>query len=91
MGRKSTTGGVTPRGPWIKVTFQWRLQRRRETLKLAPTSPNLKHARRLRQEIVQKIHHGTFDYAAYFPESKYAEKPAPKPTVRESARPISRR
>lgn len=57
----------------------WRLQRCRETLLLPPTAPNLLHARRLVDEIRQKIQHGTFDYAAYFPDSPRAVKPAGKP------------
>lgn len=82
MGRKNKSGGVTPRGKWIQITFPYLGERCRETLKRPPTPPNIAHAKRLRQEIMEKIDHGTFKYADYFPESQRAEKPTAKPTFR---------
>lgn len=82
MGRKSKSGGVTPRNGKIQVTFHWRGERCRETLELPPTPPNLAHARRMVGDIREEIRLGSFSYAKYFPESKRADKPATKPTIR---------
>jgi len=46
----------------------------RETLKLSHTRANIKYAERLRGEILNAIELGTFDYAAYFPESGQLKK-----------------
>lgn len=67
MGRRSTTGGVAPHGSGIQLTLYYRGQRIRPTLDLRPTEANLRHARRLLVEIRERIRHGTFILAAYFP------------------------
>jgi len=72
MGRKPDLTGIEVRGGSIRVVFQYRQRRCRETLKLEPTKANLTYAARLRGEILRKIELGTFDYAAYFPESDFA-------------------
>jgi integrase len=70
-GRKGT--GVEIRKASIRVSFTWNNVRCKETLSLAPTPPNIKHAERLVAEIKRKIEIGSFDYAAYFPDSKNAK------------------
>lgn len=51
--------------------------RRRETLDIPATPANLKYAGRLRAEVINAIERGTFDYAATFPESKFARLSSP--------------
>jgi integrase len=70
MGRKSTTGGVTPAGDRIQLYFRYRLQRCRPTLDLKPTPPNLEHARRYVRDIEERIRHDRFDLAKEFPTYK---------------------
>lgn len=82
MGRRAT-GGVTPHGKGIQLTLYWRGKRLRPTLALAPTPPNLRYAHRLVEEIRGKIRHGTFDYAAYFPDAKNAPAHGPAPQTFE--------
>lgn len=62
--------GVEARGSTIRVVFQFRGKRCRETLRLSPTPTNLKQAARLCAEILQKIEIDAFDYCLYFPKSK---------------------
>ena len=63
--------GVEGRGDSIRIRFKYR-GRRTETLRLEPTTANLKYASQLRGEIQRKITLGTFRYADYFPDSKFA-------------------
>src|SRR5262249_7630510 len=83
MGKRGTGRshtGVESRGNSIRIRFDYR-GRRSETLKLEPTTPNLKYAAGLRAEIVRKIALGTFRYTEYFPNSPLAAAesgPAPK-------------
>jgi integrase len=72
MGRGRTGRGVEVRENAIRVTFSWQGKRHRETLDLAPTPPNVKFALRLVEEIKRKIEVGTFEYCAFFPDSKHA-------------------
>lgn len=73
MGRGGKLpGGVEVRGDSIRIAFQVRGVRCRETLHLPPTASNIKHAERLRAEILRKIELGTFNYAEYFPDSARA-------------------
>lgn len=74
MGRKSETGGVTPLGDRIQVRFTWKGKELRPTLDMKPTAPNLKHAKRIRESIVQDIKAGVFNLAEYFPDYKFADK-----------------
>lgn len=60
------------RGTRLRVTFTWQGARRRETLNIPATPANIKYAARLRGEVQNAIERGTFDYAATFPNSKYA-------------------
>lgn len=75
MGR--TGSGVEVRENSIRVSFQWQGQPRKETLRIdgkpiAPTPANLKYAHRLAAEIRDRIRHGSFVYADYFPASPNA-------------------
>ena len=75
--------GVEGRGDSIRLRFQYH-GRRSETLRLDPTPANLKYAAQLRGEIQRKIGIGTFRYADYFPDSKFAaEASAPAVTFKE--------
>lgn len=75
MGRKGT--GVEARENSIRLTFTLDGKTYKETIKvsgkpLAPTPANLKYAARLAAEIKDKIKHGTFNFAEYFPASRNA-------------------
>lgn len=74
MGRRAT-GTVFTRDESIRVQFQWQGSRVSETLHgLSALKPkDLQHAERILADIVQKIAHGTFDYAATFPDSPRAK------------------
>lgn len=75
MGRKSTTGGVSPLGPdRIQLYFMHQLQRCRPTLDMKPTPPNLAYAKRLVADIKERIKHGRFDLAKEFPNYKGLER-----------------
>lgn len=69
--------GVEGRGDSIRIRFRWH-GRRSETIKLPPTAANLKYASQLRGEIQRKITLGTFRYADYFPDSKFAAQSSPQ-------------
>lgn len=76
MGRKGT--GIELRDNSIRITFTLADGTpRKETLKtdgkpMPPTPANAKYATRLASEIREKIKHGTFCYADYFPASPNA-------------------
>jgi integrase len=72
--------GVEGRGDSIRIRFSYR-GRRSETIRLEPTAANLKYAAQLRGEIQRKIAIGTFRYADYFPDSKYATEPGTTATT----------
>ncbi|TFW71481.1 site-specific integrase [Methylotenera oryzisoli] len=72
MGQRRETG-IEERGNSIRVSFQWRGARCRETINIPPTKSNMQYAAGLRAEILRKIGLGTFDYADYFPESPKAQ------------------
>lgn len=65
MGRE---GGVKPHGKGIQLTIYYRGERLRPTLPLEPKPGNLRYAARTLAEIRERIRHGTFDPAEYFPE-----------------------
>ena len=65
--------GLTVRsGSGIGIDFMFRGQRRRETLRLAPTKQNLLYAARKRETILYEIAQGTFNFAKHFPNSPNA-------------------
>lgn len=75
MGR--TGSGVEAREKSIRISFVLDGQTKKETLKtdgkpMPPTPKNLVYANRLAAEIKEKIRHGTFSYADYFPASPHA-------------------
>ncbi len=72
MGKKGS--GVEIHGNAIRLSFTFDGKRKRELLKLndtpmSPTAANMKYAHRIAQEIRERIRHGTFSMAEYFPES----------------------
>jgi len=75
MGR--TGSGVEARDKSIRISFAFEGAPRKETLKtdgkpMPPTPKNLVYAHKLAAEIREKIKHGTFAYADYFPASPHA-------------------
>jgi len=78
--------GVEVRTNSIRIYFQFQGKRHRERLSvdgqaLPPTPANVKYARRIAAEIGDKIRHGTFTYAEYFPNSPHAAAEAEPPVV----------
>lgn len=71
MGQRREAG-IEERGSSIRIVFQWRGMRCRETLKIEPTKTNKQYAAGLLAEIKRKIQIGTFNYADYFPNSAKA-------------------
>lgn len=75
MGRVGS--GVEAREKSIRLSFTFEGKPRKETIKtdgapMAPTPRNLIYAHKLAAEIREKIKHGTFVYADYFPASPSA-------------------
>lgn len=85
MGRRSETGGVTAHRAGIQLTLYYQGKRLRPTLNLPATEPNLRHARRMLDEIRQKIRHGTFAMGDYFPGYAGAESSSNQKTFGEYA------
>lgn len=78
MGRKGT--GVEIREHSLRVGFMLHGRWTRETLRLAPTPKNIRHAEQMVVRINSAIANGTFDYGAFFPQSKSAPKAASNTT-----------
>lgn len=75
MGRVGS--GVEARDKSIRLTFTFEGKTQKETIKtdgkpMPPTPKNLVYAHKLAAEIKDKIRHGTFSYADYFPASPHA-------------------
>lgn len=69
----TTPEGVEVRNDSIRISFVYRGQRCRETLRgLKPTKANIRYAEQKRASILYEIERGIFDYAAHFPRSKRA-------------------
>lgn len=66
--------GVKPRENAIQIKFKLQDEDAYcyETLQWAPTPVNVARAGKMRAEIVEKIKHGVFSYAEYFPNSRRA-------------------
>src|SRR5687767_14487708 len=56
----------------IRISFWYQGVECRETLSLPATKAHIQYAERLRGEILNAIAKGTFNYGAYFPDSKRA-------------------
>jgi len=74
--------GVEVRGTSIRVVFTLSGKQYKERLTvngkaLAPSSPNLKYATRIAEEIRRKIDLGAFNWVDYFPDSKHAQSSSP--------------
>lgn len=69
MGRRSITGGVTPKGS-DRIQFDFELDgvRYRPTLQRTPNEANLRRARKQLEEIKARIANGTFCFAEEFPD-----------------------
>ncbi len=68
MGRKSASGGVTEHHGKIRLDIWYRGKRLRPVLDLAWSERNRRTALRIVAAIREKIRHGLFDPAEYFPE-----------------------
>ncbi|MFB1079504.1 Arm DNA-binding domain-containing protein [Photobacterium damselae] len=67
--------GVEYRGKSLRISFTYKGQRCRETLKGWSNTPtNIKKAGRLRAIIIEEISGGIFDYLERFPNSKMAQR-----------------
>lgn len=58
----------------IEISFQYNGRQCRERVKIKPTPANLDRARRHREDILDAIAAGTFDYAVTFPNSAHLKK-----------------
>ena len=85
MATKRIPTGVVIRDRSIKIWFMYRGKRCWESLPLKPTTANIRHATKLREEICTRIAIGVFDYAEFFPDSKRAEETERSPSFREMA------
>lgn len=74
MPRKSTTGGITPKGNRIELCFVYQGKRYRPTIPLRPTPANLRRARQINDDIKARIERGTFDFSEEFPTYKRLSK-----------------
>ena len=73
MATKRMPTGLVIRDRSIKIWFMYRGKRCWESLPLKPTTANIRHATKLREEVCTRIAIGVFDYAEFFPDSKRAE------------------
>ena len=85
MATKRMPTGLVIRDRSIKIWFMYQGKRCWESLPLKPTTANIRHATKLREEICTRIAIGVFDYAEFFPHSKRAEETERSPTFREMA------
>ena len=85
MATKRMPTGLVIRDRSIKIWFMYQGKRCWESLPLKPTTANIRHATKLREEICTRIAIGVFDYAEFFPNSKRAEETERSPTFREMA------
>ena len=85
MATKRIPTGVVIRDRSIKIWFMYRGKRCWESLPLKPTTANIRHATKLREEVCTRIAIGVFDYAEFFPDSKRAEETERSPSFREMA------
>jgi Arm domain-containing DNA-binding protein len=69
MGRKSITGGVTPKGRH-RIQFNFRIEgvRYRPSLRWVPSGANLRRARDYLRRIKAQIEAGTFRFSEEFPD-----------------------
>ncbi len=74
MGRKSASGGVAEHNGKIRVDLWYRGKRLRPVLDTEWNERNRRAALRMVGEIREKIRHGLFDPADYFPEYSGLEK-----------------
>ena len=69
MGRKSASGGVAEHNGKIRVDLWYRGKRLRPVLDTEWNERNRRAALRMVGEIREKIRHGLFDPADYFPDT----------------------
>lgn len=69
MASRKIGAGVQIHSGKLRIWFNYKGQRCFESLNLSPSDANQRAAAKLRAEICEKIRHGVFDYATYFPES----------------------
>ena len=69
MSQRKKLTGVQVHGGKLRIWFKYNGERCFESLNLSPSDANQRAAAKLRAEICEKIRHGLFDYAIYFPDS----------------------
>ena len=74
MGRKRRTGVSKASATSIRLSFVYRDERCRESIKLKPTTANLRRAQRHLEAIKDAIDKGTFEYDITFPGTRNALK-----------------
>ena len=67
MATKRMPTGLVIRDRSIKIWFMYRGKRCWESLPLKPSTANIRHATKPREEICTRIAIGVFDYAEFFP------------------------
>jgi integrase len=72
MGLRSQFPGVEQHGHTLRVSFTFEGKRCRELTGWEPTPANWARAAKLRTEVQRAIRAGTFNYVAFFPNSKHA-------------------
>lgn len=68
MGRGRPGSGIEPLKTCIRLTYEFRGKRCRETLDLAPTRANIKAAERMMADVRRQIALGIYDREATFPK-----------------------
>jgi integrase len=78
MPKRKNLTGLQVHGGKLRIWFVYENKRCFESLNLPPSETNQRAAAKLRNEICEKIRHGIFNYAEYFPDSVKTKK-SPKP------------
>ena len=81
MARRADSEGVSPHRGRIQVRFTWKGEELRPTLDMKPTAANLKHAARIRADILRDIAAGQLDLLHYFPGYKHVGRHQAGPVV----------
>lgn len=81
MGRRTTKGGVTPKGDRIELTFFIGKKRYRPTIERAPNQVNLRQAAFRLKRIKEQVATGTFVFTEEFPDYKFIDDVAPVTAV----------
>ncbi|AXY02699.1 DUF3596 domain-containing protein [Vibrio alfacsensis] len=84
LKNKKLPPGVEIHGGYLRIGFNFRNKRYKESLGLEANKQNIKYAAGLRATIVHEIKLGTFEYGKHFPNSKHAAGTATKITLKKA-------